>query len=203
MMIAAVFAGLFQLPRNLYLVPYVGLAGAFLAIYFRWAGEDIVELARRHWLWGVLLAIPISYFVLWSVWRQPSSARPEGMALGFELVWLGLVYGAIDGLLLSVLPVHATWSALTLLGWTKRWPGRIASAVLAVLISMSVIGAYHIGYPEFRGAQVLVVILGNSVMSLAYLITGSLWAAVLPHVAMHVAAVLHGMESVSQLPPHY
>jgi hypothetical protein len=203
MAIAAVFAGWFQLPRNLYLVAYIALTGAFLVSYMHWSGDDIVELARHHWLWGILVALPVAYFVMDSIWRQPASARPEGSALVLALAWLGVVYGAIDGLFLSVLPVHATWKALTLLGWTQRWPGRIAAGILALLMSMLVIGAYHLGYPEFRGPQVLLVIAGNSVMSLAYLLTGSLWAAVLPHVAMHVAAVLHGMESVMQLPPHY
>jgi hypothetical protein len=40
-------------------------------------------------------------------------------------------------------------------------------------------------------------------MSLAYIVTGNPIAAVISHVAMHIAAVLHGVETVMQLPPHY
>jgi hypothetical protein len=36
-----------------------------------------------------------------------------------------------------------------------------------------------------------------------YLLTGSPLAAVLAHVIMHGAAVVHGMEGTAQLPPHY
>jgi hypothetical protein len=38
--------------------------------------------------------------------------------------------------------------------------------------------------------------------SLACLLAGNPLPALIPHVAMHLAAVLHGMESVVQLPPH-
>ena len=65
------------------------------------------------------------------------------------------------------------------------------------------IAVYHVGYPEFRGPQVIVVVLGVGVMSLAYIVTGNPTVAIISHVVMHIAAVLHGAESVSQLPPHY
>jgi hypothetical protein len=44
---------------------------------------------------------------------------------------------------------------------------------------------------------------GVGVQSLACLLTGSQLPAVAGQVAMHLAAVLRGMESVAQLPPHY
>ena len=59
------------------------------------------------------------------------------------------------------------------------------------------------GYPEFRGPQVVMIMVGVGVMSLAYLITRSPLTPILAHIAMHVASVLHGIGSVSQLPPHY
>jgi len=71
------------------------------------------------------------------------------------------------------------------------------------IASLIVIGLYHLGYPEFRRPQVLLIIAGVGVQSLACLLTGSPLPAVAGHVAMHLAAVLHGMESVAQLPPHY
>ena len=36
---------------------------------------------------------------------------------------------------------------------------------------------------------------GNAIITSSYLLTGSPLAAILSHVAMHVAAVLHGMET--------
>jgi hypothetical protein len=46
-------------------------------------------------------------------------------------------------------------------------------------------------------------ILGNAIMSLGYILTRNPLSAALSHAAMHIAAVLHGMEATTQLPPHY
>ncbi|MEN9934194.1 MAG: hypothetical protein RLZZ387_773 [Chloroflexota bacterium] len=102
-----------------------------------------------------------------------------------------------------MLPVYATWQALTLLGWTDRWPGRVAAAGIALLVSALVVGVYHLGYPEFRGTQVLVIMAGVAAQSLFYLISRSPLAPLISHVAMHVVAVLVGLQTFSQLPPHY
>jgi hypothetical protein len=201
--IPAVFAGFLRLPRALYLIPYIGLSGAFLFAYARWSRTCWIETVRQHWIWGLLLAIPVGFFAVRTVLWQPASPRPGGLALALNLLWPGAVYGMIDALFLSVFPVMATWRALRGLGWTEPWSGRIAAGALSLLASLIVIGMYHLGYPEFRGPQVLLIIAGVGVQSLACLLTGSPLPAVVGHVAMHLAAVLHGMESVAQLPPHY
>ena len=201
--VPVVFVGVFQLPRNIYLVFYFGLMGAFLYGYVRWNALDLKKLFREHWGWGLVGGVLVSFFTVKTVLMQPASPTPQGLELGFDLAWLGLIYGSMDGLVLSVVPVYATWQALTMLGWTKRWPGRLATGVLAILASMLVIGLYHLGYPEFRGPQVLIVIVGVSAQSLAYLLTRSPLTPVICHIAMHIAAVLYGINSVSQLPPHY
>jgi hypothetical protein len=109
----------------------------------------------------------------------------------------------MDAMLLSVLPVYATWRALTLMGWTTRWPGKVAAGVLALLASMVVTGLYHLGYPEFRSSYVLVIMVSIAAQSLIYLLSRSAIAPLLSHVAMHITAVLVGLQSFSQLPPHY
>ena len=40
-------------------------------------------------------------------------------------------------------------------------------------------------------------------MTLGYLLTNNPLTAILSHIAMHIAGVLHGPASVMQLPPHY
>jgi hypothetical protein len=204
MAVAAVFAGVFQLPRNLYLVFYFAAIGAFLYAYVHWSGVDLKQEFARFWLWGVFGGAIAGYIVVQTTLWQPAlrSPMPQGFELLFDLVWLGLIYGAIDALLLSVLPIYATWQALTLLGWTARWPGRIAAGALALLVSMLVIGLYHLGYPEFRSAYVLTIMAGVGIQSLFYLLTRSPLAPLISHVAMHVTAVLVGLQTFSQLPPH-
>jgi len=46
-------------------------------------------------------------------------------------------------------------------------------------------------------------LIGNGILTAGYLLTGSPLTAVVGHVIMHGAAVLHGMETTLQLPPHY
>lgn len=74
---------------------------------------------------------------------------------------------------------------------------------LALAGSFLVTVVYHIGYPEFRSKAVLWTLVGNGLMSLAFIITGSPIAAVLPHIIMHITVVVHGRETTLQLPPHY
>ena len=202
-MVPAVFVGILQLPRSLYLVFYFGLLGAFLYGYVRWSALDVRKRVAEHWIWGLVVGVLLSVFTVNTVLIQPGSPAPGGLELGFDLVWLGLIYGIMDALVLSVMPVYATWQALTLRGWTRRWPVRIATGVVDVLASMLVIALYHLGYPECRGPQVLIIIVGVAMQSLAYLLARNPLTPLIGHAAMHIAAVLYGLNTVSQLPPHY
>jgi hypothetical protein len=201
--VAIVFAGQLHLTRSLYLVVYVVSVSAFLYGYIRWSGINVGSLFRHHWQWGLIAAVLAGAFVVANVWSQPASPMPQGLELVFDLLWLGVVYGTVDALLLSVFPVLATWQALSMLGWTKHWYGKVVVGILALAASMLVTTTYHLGYPEIQGPQVVYPLIGNSVMSLAYLLTMNPLSAVLSHIAMHVAAVLHGINTTLQLPPHY
>ena len=55
--LSTVFAGILRLPRNLFLIPYIGMAGLFCYAYVRWSGLSIGELIRHNWIWGVVGAI--------------------------------------------------------------------------------------------------------------------------------------------------
>jgi hypothetical protein len=201
--ISVIFARLLRLPRNLYLVPYVVCSSLFLYAYVKWSGLPILDLIRYQWIWGLIGAIFLSVFTVKNILSQPASARAQGSDLAFDLLWSGVVYGLVDALLLSVLPVLATWQAFTLLSWTENFPGRILVGILGILASLFVTVAYHLGYPEYRGKGLFGPVIGNTTMTLGYLVTNNPLTAVLSHVAMHVAGVLRGPASVVQLPPHY
>ena len=62
---------------------------------------------------------------------------------------------------------------------------------------------YHLGYTEFQSVAIISAMVGNAIITLTYLLTGSPLAAVATHVIMHMAAVLHGMETTLQVPPRY
>ena len=201
--VTAVFTGWTRLRRAWFVLPYTLSTGLFVLAYLSWSEIDLVAEFRHGWVWGLVGAAVAGAFVTKNVLAQPSSPKPKGAGFLFDLLWLGVVYGAADALLLSVLPVLATWQALASMGWTKSWPGTLATGISALLASVYVTAAYHLGYREFQGPEIRGPIIGNSVMSLAYVITGNPFSAVLSHIPMHVAAVMHGLETTVQLPPHY
>lgn len=199
--ISAVFAGKLRLQRSVFLVPYVLLVSIFLYCFVRWENLNVGALIRQNWIWGVIAAVVVAIFMIRNVFSQPVSPRSQGSKLLFELFWFGLVYGAVDGLFLSVFPVLMTWQVFPALGNTVL--GRIEVALLALIASELITLAYHVGYPEFRNSSVVFAAIGNGIITIAYLVSLNPISAIGSHVVMHIAAVWHGSERTVQLPPHY
>lgn len=201
--VSSIFAGVLKLPRNLYLLVYIPVVAALFAFFIVINKISLNQILTHNWYWGVIGAILAGTFVIKNVYSQPSSKRSTGLALITDITWPGLVYGLMDALLLSVLPVLAVNIALTNPVWTQNWMGKICLGFIGLLASFFVTTAYHLGYPEFRGKKVLWPNIGNGVLSLAFILTMNPLAAILPHMAMHVAAVIHGKYTTGQVPPHY
>jgi hypothetical protein len=201
--VAAIFAGFFKLPRNIYLLIYIPLVAALFFLFIKVNRINISEALLHNWYWGLVGALITGAFVIKNVFTQPSSKKSSGIELLVDIVWSGLTYGLIDALLLSVLPILAIKLSLTDSFWTEYWYGKIGVGTLGLLASFLVTTAYHLGYPEFRGRNVIWPNVGNGVLSLAFIITMSPLAAIVPHMAMHVAAMLHGKNTTGQVPPHY
>src|SRR6266496_969241 len=199
--ISAVFAGILRLPRTVFLVPYVLFVGIFLYGYVRWEDLNVGELIRQNCIWGVVAAAVVAIFMIRNVLSQPASPRSQGSKLLFELFWFGIVYGAVDGLFLSVFPVLMTSQAFTTLGDTTL--GKIEFALLALIASELITLAYHVGYPEFRNSSLIFAAFGNGIITIAYLVSLNPISSLVSHVVMHIAAVWHGSEHTVQLPPHY
>lgn len=202
--ITAVFAGMFRLPRSLFLVIYLVAVTPFLYGFARWSHLSVGDLLRHNWIWGLVAAVLFGVFVVRNVLSQPASPTSHGLSLIFDIAWLGVVYGALDALFLSVLPVLATWQAFSALGWTHSIGGKILVGAIALIASLLVTVAYHLGYPEYRTTTgIMGPSIGNGVMSFGYILANNPISAVFSHIAMHVAGVLHGPATVMQLPPHY
>jgi hypothetical protein len=177
------------------------VVGAFLLTYARQAGVGR-RVFLQKWPLGIAGAITFGAFVVWNIYSQPASAVPSGAMLIWSLVWFGLFYGLIDALFLNVFPVLLFQSANH--GEVRR--GRrnlVITGVAALATSILIAAAYHLGFTEYRGAALLAPLFGNAVLTLSYLVTRSPLAPIGAHVAMHMAGVLRGMETVAQLPPHY
>jgi len=202
--IAAIFSGWLHLPRNFFLVPYVILAGLFLYAYKQWSGVSVGSLVRQNWIWTVIGTLLLGLFLARNVLSQPASPRATGLNLFFDLFWSGIVYGGMDALFLSVLPVLAARQAFTILGWTESIPGKVLVGLIALLMSLFVTISYHWGFAEYQAPGGLAgPMVGNGIMSLGYLLTNNPLTAVFSHMIMHITGVLHGPASVMQLPPHY
>jgi hypothetical protein len=201
--IAAIFAGWFKLERNVYLLLYIPLVVIFFSAFIISNNFNVKELIFHNWYWGLLGAVIASAFVIKNVLSQPSSVRHKGLAFLSDIFWPGFAYGLCDALLLSILPILAIQLTFTEAGWMIEWTGKIGFAIMALTASFFVTAIYHLGYPEFRGKKVIWPVIGNGVLSLAYLLTMNPLAAILPHIGMHIAAMIHGRETTGQVPPHY
>jgi hypothetical protein len=199
----ALFSGLLELRRDWFVAIYALLVGSFLYGYIRWRGVVLRSFLLRRWIWGVIGAVAAGAIMVASVQRMHASVGSTGSALVWDILWLGIVYGVSDALLLTVLPVAMTWHAFSAAGWTDSWPGKLAAGMVAFAASLGVTAAYHLGYVEFRGPQIIDPLIGNGIMTLGYVLTGSPLTAIGAHVALHVASVLHGVETTVTLPPHY
>lgn len=202
-LISAVFAGRMRLSRRLFLLPYVLLAGLFVYGFFRLNEIELISLFAENWVWGIVAGALLSLYLVKTVKAQPATRQSKGADLAVDMAWAGLVYGMLDALFLNILPVIAVWMGTDQFAWTSTLPGKIAVGVIALLASLLVTLAYHLGYPEFRNKRVLMVLLGNSLITLAFLLSGSPFGSLISHTAMHLAAVLQGPDTTIQLPPHY
>jgi hypothetical protein len=201
--IAAVFAGWLKLRRNVYLIFYIPSVAALFFLFVTSNGFNVRELIFHNWYWGLSGAVIASGFVIKNVLSQPSSERQKGFALLSDILWPGFAYGLIDALLLSVLPILAVKSFITDTMWLESWYGKIGFILTGLVASFFATTVYHLGYPEFRGKNVIWPNIGNGVLSLAYLLTMNPLAAILPHISMHIVAMIHGRETTGQVPPHY
>jgi hypothetical protein len=199
---SALFTSLLHLSRPAFVGAYGLVATAFLVAFARAQGINAATQVRRRWLAGTIGGLLVGAVLARTVLLQPGSERPDGAALAAALAWDGVVYGTIDAVLLSVLPVLCIYGARPageLREPLQRWKWGLAALAGSLLIT----ACYHLGFAEFRGPALVQPLLGNAIITTSYLVTGNPLAAILSHVIMHGAAVLHGMATAVQLPPHY
>lgn len=199
---AGLFSGLARLDRATFVLAHASLVTAFVVIYCRINSIAVPQQIRRRWVGGVAGGVLFGLISVRGVMEQPASVAPVGGELAVALLWLGLVYGAADALLLNVIPVLAVYGSRGALlqrgfGYRFRW------GLGALGGSLFVTSLYHLGFVEYRGGSLAQPLIGNAIITMSYLLTGNPLAAVVAHVVMHGAAVLHGPATTHQLPPHY
>ena len=201
--ISAVFAGWMQLSRRRFLIPYIAIASIFIYSFVVLNEINLVGVFAENWIWGVLAGTLLSLYLIKTVRSQPATRGSTGADFLIGLTWAGIAYGIVDALFLNVMPVLAVWIGTDQFAWAATLPGKIGVGFIALLASLVVTLIYHLGYPEFHSKRVMMVLFGNSLITLAFLLSGNPFGSLISHTAMHLAAVVQGPETTIQLPPHY
>lgn len=199
---SSVFATLLHFDRALFVAVWAFLACLAWWTYSRRAPVSVRAQLNRRWVGGAIVGLMVGWILVQTVLRQPASEATQGTGLIVQLFWIGVVYGTVDALMLSILPVlilYGSRPAAELAAPRSRL--RAAGAALAG--SALVAAAYHAGFSEFQDSSLAGPLIGNLAVTLGYLLSGSPVAPIVSHVMMHLAAVLHGAGTTVQLPPHY
>jgi hypothetical protein len=185
--------------------PYIALLTAMVlglgAWYLGLSGSPLAALVTSNVAWGLAAGILVAALVTPLLRRLPGGEVPGGIRRVGQFAWEDVVYGAAEALLLAVYPVLAISQATAAAGWTDTWAGKVESAALAILGSLLVILVHHLGYEEFRTQAARPKLAGAlftcGLQALAFLLTGTVIAPIVAHVALHLEMTLHG----SELPP--
>lgn len=183
---------------GLYALAVAGFVGA-------WARDT--RLTRRdftrNWRWGLVLGALGACVLAFMVLRtEDATNRPGGIELAAAVLWRGVLYGVTDGVLLSVFPILAVFAAFAGTRLRSRVAGKVLIGTIAMIASIGITSAYHLGYSDFRSEKVRKPIVGDVVWSAPTLLTLSPLGAPIAHAGLHVSAVLHSYDTDTFLPPH-
>ena len=166
-------------------------------------GQSVRRLVSRRLGLAVALGIVAGAILTLMIYRtEDSTPRPDGIEFAAAIVWRGVVYGAVDGLLLSVFPILVVFAAFAGTKLRERARGTVVVALIALAASLAMTAVYHAGYSDFRGEKLRQPVAGDVVWSAPTLLTLNPVGAPIAHAAMHTAAVVHSYETDTFLPPH-
>jgi hypothetical protein len=195
-----IFGDLMTLPLDLYYLIYFAIMIIFFTLYIRKTQLNLKEWFSRRLLWGIFLGLIFGAIMVLNVFSRPETEKFTGPYLAWLIFWRGLVYGAMDGLLLSAFPWIVTWRAFDV--EKKPLGKKIALGVLAWLFILVFTTAYHLGYSDFRSKKIVQPNIGNTIMSVPTLISANPIGSPITHAMMHIAAVIHSPKTELFLPPH-
>ena len=190
---------LLDLQHDLYLGVYFAAVLCLFAAYVSATQLDVRATLGRHWKLGVVLGIVFGAALVRNVLSEEATPRPHGAYFVFELIWRGGVYGAVDALLLTVLPCLVVYRALG--GRLDGWRRRIAYFAASLALVMTITAVYHIGFEQYREDGVGAPETGNTIISMPMLLSTNPIGSIADHAAMHISAVAHSYETEVRLPP--
>ncbi|MGC9383930.1 MAG: hypothetical protein ACP5D6_04940 [Kosmotogaceae bacterium] len=199
--VSYVFSGILKLSRRIFLLPYLGIVLIYITAFFWLNNIIIIELLSNNLILGIIAGVAVGIFLVSNVFSQPSSRKSKGLFLIIDILWIGIIYGTLDALFLNIIPVLIVERAVPQI-WLTEWLPYLGVEALALTASLVIVLLYHLGYSEFRNKKVFLVIVGNALITIAFLSSSNPIGALISHAIMHIAAVIRGPETTIQLPPH-
>jgi hypothetical protein len=188
-----------DLQHDLYLAIYFTSVLTLCAAYMNRTELDLRTTLSRNWKLGSLLGIVVGVALVGNVFSEDATPRPDGAYFVFELIWRGGIYGAVDALLLTVLPCLVVYRSLG--GHLATWRPRMAYFAASLALVMTITAVYHLGYSQYREAGIGAPETGNAIISMPMLLSANPIGSVVDHAAMHISAVAHNYETEVRLPP--
>jgi hypothetical protein len=189
------------LQPDLYFLIYFTIAVAWFAVFVSAYAEELHDLWRGNLGLSLAVGAVAGAGLVAMVFSQAATTHPDGWRFAFEILWRGPVYGSVDALTLFVFPAAV---AYLLMHGNREGAKRKAGFVgLALLLSLLVSTSYHLGYPEYRDADLRSPLIGTIVANIPTALTGNPLGAVVTHAMVHTAAVVHQRNggSTQMLPP--
>ena len=198
-----VFADVLEVNRDLFYGLYALAVGGLFAAWSRSTGYDFLVALKRRWIAAVLLGLASAGVLTAMVVRtEDATVRPNGIDLVGAVAWRGIIYGATDGLLLSVFPILVVFAAFAGSRLDQRLRGKLVIGIIAFAASLAMTGVYHAGYSDFRSEKMTKPLVGDVVWSVPTLLTLNPIGAPIAHAGLHTSAVMHSYETETFLPPH-
>jgi hypothetical protein len=192
-------ADLLEVHHDLYMLVYATIAVTFVAAFASHSRVNLAAVLGRRLGWSLVVGALSGIVLVAQVWRGSSTTHPAGWFFVFELLWRGVVYGAVDALILFVFPAVV---AHLVMGGDRRGERRkVGFAVVTIGLSMLIAATYHVGYGQFRGSDVAKPEIGALVGAVPAVVAGNPAGAVVLHSVYHVAANVHSYHSPISLPP--
>ena len=192
-------SSLLGLQHDVYLGIYFAAVLALLWAYATATRLDVRSVMLRNWKAGVALGLVFGFLLVRNVLSEAGTPHPDGAYYWFELLWRGGIYGAVDALLLTVLPCVIVYRALG--GPLRSWRRRLAYFGASLVLILSLTAIYHLGFAQYREHGVGAPETGNTIISMPMLLTANPIGSVADHAAMHMSAVAHSYETEVRLPP--